>query len=188
MKLCFQFVASVLVLTIFLFQHILHLWQQYFSTFGQGQVFLLETFSASSVTTGTQCFAMTHHLCKVHSAHFVTATVVCTFVCGQSLWWRKSTSYLFLWDILDKGLHSNFVVSRVHCQIPVQEGDKNNNILLQKGCSHDFFLMIAHSVITLSFRMLCDTTDWIATHISVQNGGPRFHPPWQFATASPHLW
>jgi len=27
----------------------------------------------------------------------------------------------------------------VHCQIPVQEDDKNNNFLLQKGCSHDFF-------------------------------------------------
>jgi len=67
-KPCVQFFASVLVLTIFLFQRILHLWQQFSSTFGQGQVFLHKTFSASSVTTGMQCFAMSHHLCKVRSA------------------------------------------------------------------------------------------------------------------------
>lgn len=118
----------------FLFQHILHLWQQYSSTFGQGHVFLPKTFSAFSVTTGTQCFAMPHHLCNGVSAG-CEMKIWCTWsgLWGEYrtlsiciLWWLqwyvhlcvaslchggKALLTFFLWDKLDKGLHSNFVVS-----------------------------------------------------------------------------
>jgi len=91
----------------------------------------------------------------------------------------------FSWDKTDQDEHSDFLASiwyfKVHWCPLDQEFSNSNTILIPKDYNHNLSSQW-HSGISYSLELYCGAIPSSA----FQNGGSRFHPPWQSVTVNPH--